>query len=58
MIAVRAVGDSTKSEKRALSEFAHVIELPEAFTNQVRAADKARGMNIEELGKRSLGIKP
>ncbi len=41
-----------------MSDFAHVIELPEAFTDQVRAADKARGLNVEELGKRAFGIKP
>lgn len=56
-IVVRKLGDTTKSEKRHLSDFAHVIELPESFTDKVRAADKARGMNIEELGKRALGTK-
>ncbi|RTL34012.1 MAG: hypothetical protein EKK53_27260 [Burkholderiales bacterium] len=56
VIVVRKLGDTKKSDDRALSEFAHVIELPEAFSDQVRAADKTRGMNVEELGKRALGL--
>ena len=55
-IVVRRLGDTKKSHGRAISEFAHVIELPESFTDQVRAADKARGMKVEELGMRSFGI--
>ena len=57
-IVARHIGDGKKSDGRALDEFAHVIELPELFTDRVRAADKSRGMNVEELGKRAMGIKP
>lgn len=56
-IVVRKLGDKTRSEGRPITDFAHVIELPEAFTEQIRAADKERGMKIEELGKRALGVK-
>ena len=57
-IVVRKLGDAKKSDDRLVSEFAHVIELPEKFSDQVRVADKARGLNIEELGRRALGINP
>ena len=57
-IVVRRLRDGKNSDGRSVDEFAHVIELPERFTDQVRAADKTRGLNIEELGKRALGLKP
>ena len=55
-IVVRKLGDTVKSDGRSLSEYVHVIELPELFSDRVRAADKARGINVEELGKRALGV--
>lgn len=58
VIAFRIPGEPKKSDGRPVNEFAHVIELPESYTDKVRVADKARGMNIEELGKRALGIAP
>ena len=57
-IVVRRPGDGKNSDGRSVDEFAHVIELPERFTDQVQTADKTRGLNIEELGKRALGLKP
>lgn len=51
------LGDYRSSNnKKKLEELAHVIELPEQFTDKIRAADKARGVNYEEFGKRSLGV--
>jgi len=59
VITVANVGDkSLKDLGRPLTDFAHVIELPESFSEKLRAIDKTRAINIEELGKRALGIKP
>ena len=38
-----------------LSEMAHYIELPEAFTNQVAEADRTRGTNMKALLKDAFG---
>ena len=45
------------SDGRTLSEFAHVIELPEWFTDKVRAADKAGAAEWQKLIQRSLPAK-
>jgi len=59
VITISNIGDkSLKNLGRPLSDFAHVIELPESFSEKLRAIDKARAVNIEELGKRALGIRP
>jgi hypothetical protein len=42
------------SMNQLLSDFAHVIELPEWFTEKVRAADKVRGREWQQLIQRAL----
>ncbi|WP_420995604.1 hypothetical protein ACKI2N_021885 [Cupriavidus sp. 30B13] len=50
VIDFRIIGDKTyRDDDRLLSEFAHVVELPESFTDKVRMIDKARGLNYRAL---------
>lgn len=59
VIAVRRPDDRYHTnDQRPLNGFAHVIELPEAFTEKVRLADKTRGTNIEALGRAAFGLPP
>jgi hypothetical protein len=59
VIAVRRPDDRYHTnDQRPLNEFAHVIELPETFTEKVRLADKTRGTNIEALGRAAFGLPP
>ena len=54
VIVMRKRGDQRKSDDRQLSEFAHVFELPEWFTDKVRQADKTHGADWETLIRRAL----
>jgi hypothetical protein len=59
VIAFDRLGDKRPSNAdRPLSEFAYFIELPEAFTDKIRAIDKANGFTAEEFGKRAMGVLP
>lgn len=48
------VSNKAKFHGKALSEFAHAIELPEAFTNKISEADRTRGRNVVDLARRAL----
>jgi hypothetical protein len=43
---------------QSLSEYAHYIELPEAFTNKIAEADRTRGTNVRALLKDAFGSVP
>ena len=58
VIVVRSPSDAQRSHDRPLTDFAHFIELPEAFTAKVRLADKTRGTSIEALGRAAFGMPP
>lgn len=57
VIEIGQLGDKKNRDGRKLSEFAHVIYLPRAFTNRVRYTDKTKGTDWEALGKRALQVK-
>ena len=57
VISFRHLKDEKKNDGKDLKELAHVITLPKAFADKLRAIDKAPGMGIEELGKRALGLR-
>lgn len=48
------VSNKAKFHGKALSEFAHAIELPEAFTNKISEADRTRGRNVVDLARRAF----
>jgi hypothetical protein len=54
ILVLRKPEDQQGSNGRRLSEFAHVIELPEWFTDKVRAADKLRGDEWRHFIQRAL----
>ena len=54
VIVMRGLGDRESSSDRPLTDFAHVIRLPNAMSDQIQAMDKARGDDWEALGKRAV----
>lgn len=51
--------DKTKPRTgQSLSDYAHHIELPEAFTNPIAEADRTRGMKVRSLLKDAFGSSP
>ncbi|MBF6992611.1 hypothetical protein [Cupriavidus sp. IK-TO18] len=38
----------------SLSEFAYLVELPESFSDKIRAIDKARGLNYRAMAEEFL----
>lgn len=50
------VSNKAKFHGKALSEFAHAIELPEAFTNKISEADRTRGRNVVDLARRAFAL--
>lgn len=54
VIVMRGLGDRSSSTDRSLAEFAHIIRLPVAMSDLIRAMDKSRGDDWEALGKRAL----
>jgi hypothetical protein len=55
VITVRKLGDRTPSnDGRQLSDFAYLVELPESFSDKIRAIDKARGLNYKAMAEEFL----
>ncbi|WP_420995602.1 hypothetical protein ACKI2N_021875 [Cupriavidus sp. 30B13] len=49
-ITIRRLGDQTPSnDGRKLDDFAYLVELPESFSNKIRAIDKVRGLNYKAM---------
>ena len=57
-IVVRRLGDTRSIDKRPMGDFAHVIELPESFTEQVREADRARALGLDDpMSRRAVACR-
>lgn len=55
VISVSKLGDRARTnDGRYLTDFAHLIELPEAFSDKIRALDKARGLNYKAMAEEFL----
>lgn len=55
VISFDKLGDRSRTnDGRQLSEFAYLVELPESFSDKIRAIDKARGLNYRAMAEEFL----